>query len=166
MTSDLKILGSGRIIAVCRSDKKGTRKKAVVRGLLRPDWGMEGDAHVGVGRRQVSLLAAESVKKQEQLLAARAPLLPFPSLPPGAFGENLLTEGIDLARLAIGTVLLIGGEAVLEVTQIGKECHSACEIGRLSGECIMPREGIFARVVAGGGVAAGDPVLIGKSPGG
>ncbi len=126
---------------------------------------MEGDAHAGPGIRQLSLLAAESVKKQERLLAARPLRNPIPPLQPGDFGENLLTEGIDLPRLPIGTFLRIGESVVLEVTRIGKECHSACEIRKLSGDCIMPREGIFARVVAGGWVAPGDPVVSGKSPG-
>lgn len=155
----------GSIVAVCRSDKKGTRKKPVLRALLREEWGMEGDAHAGPGIRQLSLLASESVRKQEKLLASR-PRRPLLSLQPGDFGENLVTAGIDLPRLPIGTVLRIGGTAVLEVTRIGKECHSACEIRKLSGDCIMPREGIFTRVVAAGWVAAGDPIVIGKCPGG
>ena len=154
----------GRIVAVCRSEQKGTRKAAVGRAYFKENWGMENDAHAGEGHRQVSLLAFESLKKQRELLKSRRLRSPLPDLQPGDFAENLATEGIDLPRLPIGTKLQVGESAVLEVTQIGKECHSGCEIKRLSGDCIMPREGIFARVLAGGWIASGDPIVIRKRP--
>jgi len=137
----------GTIKAVCASPKKGMRKKNINEGLLVPEHGLEGDAHAGPWRRQVSLLAIESIDKM------RAAGL---KVGPGDFAENLTTEGIDLVGLPLGTRLKIGPDAVGEVTQIGKECHTHCAIYRLAGDCVMPREGIFIRVLNGGKVEVGD----------
>ncbi len=145
------------ITAVCVSEKKGTRKRDVGRGRLVPRHGLEGDAHAGDWHRQVSLLAEESIDKM------RAKGL---KVGPGAFAENLATRGLDLTSLPVGTLLAVRsqdgpgtGESafpLLEVTQIGKECHTRCAIYKQAGDCVMPREGIFARVLRGGLVAAGD----------
>lgn len=139
-----------KIIAVCKSDKKGEPKKNVGSARLIKDFGVEGDAHAGPWHRQVSLLALESINKMvEKGLKAGV----------GDFAENLTTEGIDLVHLPIGTHLKVG-EALLEVTQIGKTCHSKCAIFEKAGDCIMPREGIFARVLEGGMVSAGDSIEV------
>jgi MOSC domain-containing protein YiiM len=119
-------------------------------GVLREDHGLAGDAHAGTGR-QVSLLAAESIEKMQGRGL---------SLGPGDFAENLTTSGLVLHTLLPGTRLRVGPDALLEVTQIGKTCHSDCEIRRLTGDCVMPKEGVFARVVAGGEVRAGDHVEV------
>jgi len=143
-----------RIIAVCRSEKKGTKKEAVKEGFLEEDFGLTGDAHADCcTHRQVSLLAIESINKMRELGF---------DVSPGDFAENLTTEGVDLVSLPIGARLSIEKEVVLEVTQLGKECHSGCAIYRQIGKCIMPREGVFARVIHGGLVKAGDHIGVGK----
>ena len=143
------------VIAVCTSEKKGTTKKPVPEIVLKEEFGVVGDAHAdGTTHRQVSLLATESIDK----MRAKG----F-ELNPGDFAENITTRGVELTSLPIGTRLQVGQEAVLEMTQIGKECHAACEIRRLVGDCIMPREGIFARVIHGGRVKAGDTIKINKN---
>ena len=140
------------VVAVCKSKKKGTKKEAVAEGFLKEDCGLIGDAHADcLTNRQVSLLAIESINKMRSLGF---------DLSPGDFAENITTEGIDLVSLPIGTKLLIGDEIVLEITQIGKECHTACAIRRQVGKCIMPEEGVFARVVQGGLVKPGDVAKI------
>lgn len=141
----------GKIVAVCTSEKKGTRKKNVGEGLLKVNFGIEGDAHGGDWHRQVSLLALESIKKmQEKGL----------DVVPGDFAENLTTEGIDLVSLPVGTKLKIGENALGEVTQIGKECHNKCAIYYQAGDCVMPKEGIFIKVLTGGQVQVGDSVEV------
>ncbi len=143
--------------AVCVSEKKGTPKTEVSRALLIRDFGIKGDAHGGKGHRQVSLLAGESIEKfREELTAAGAA---GDIIRNGSFGENIVTCGIDLTSLPAGSRLKIGG-AELEITQIGKECHSGCIIGKTAGRCIMPEKGVFARVTAGGEVKAGDAVSV------
>lgn len=141
----------GRVVAVCMSSRKGEKKKPVAEASLTEDRGMEGDAHAGSGLRQVSILAVESGRT----LAAKG----LHALP-GDFAENIATEGILLIGLKIGDRLAVGRDAVLEVTQIGKECHQRCEIFRQTGDCVMPREGLFFRVVRGGTVRAEDPVAL------
>ena len=136
--------------AVCISEKKGTVKKPVSEIMLKIAHGVEGDAHAGNWKRQVSLLSVESVDKLRAL---------HPDLPPGVFAENILTEGLTLYELPVGTRLRVGG-ALLEVTQIGKECHADCEIRRKTGDCVMPREGVFATVLEEAAVRAGDPVEV------
>lgn len=138
------------VIAVCISEKKGTMKHPVASAVLKEEHGIVGDAHAGNWHRQVSLLAKESVDKMRAV---------FQDIPVGAFGENILTEGIEVSKLSVGTILHIG-EAVLEVTQIGKECHSDCAIRKQVGDCVMPREGIFAIVRSGGVIRPNDRILI------
>jgi len=138
------------VIAVCTSKKKGVRKDAIPEGVFRENYGMEADAHAdSETHRQVSLLAQESVNK---MIAMGL------DLKPGDFGENLTTEGIELVTLPVGTKLYIGDEVILEVSQIGKECHTACAIRRQVGNCIMPTEGIFGRVLRGGSIRTGDGI--------
>jgi MOSC domain-containing protein YiiM len=136
----------GRIVAVLRSKRKGIAKKEIAIGYLRKDYGLVGDAHTGSGR-QVSLLALESIQRMREKGLG---------VGPGDFAENLATEGIDLLSLTKGQRILIGKRIVLEITQIGKKCPAPCAIFRQLGECIMPKEGVFARVVKGGRVKAGD----------
>jgi len=141
-----------RIIAVCKSKEKGTRKQPIAEGVLQPDYGLVGDAHADCcTHRQVSLLATESINKMRSLSF---------DVGPGDFAENLTTEGIDLVSLPIGTEISIGNEAILEISQIGKECHSGCAIYRQVGKCIMPKEGVFTKVIQGGLVKAGDAIRV------
>lgn len=141
----------GKIVAVCTSPRKGMRKKNVGEGLLVPEHGLEGDAHTGTWHRQVSLLALESIEKMRQQGL---------DVHPGDFAENLTTRGIDLVSLPVGTRLRIGPQAVGEVTQIGKQCHHRCAIYYQAGDCVMPREGIFIRVLEGGPVKVGDDIEV------
>jgi len=141
----------GEIVAVCISKEKGTPKKNVGCALLRTDWGVEGDAHGGSWHRQVSLLAEESIEKMRKLGL---------EVGPGDFAENLTTRGLELVNLPLGTRLKIGEDVLLEVTQIGKECTSPCAIYYQAGDCVMPREGIFAKVLKGGEVSTGDTIII------
>ncbi len=138
----------GKIQAICVSERRGTKKHEVLRAELKEKWGIVGDAHAGDWHRQVSLLSQEKIDEFRSKGA---------DIAYGDFGENLVVEGYDLAALPTGTRLKIGS-VVLEVTQIGKECHSHCEIYQRMGECIMPREGIFARVLHGGCIEKGDAV--------
>lgn len=136
-----------KIVAVCTSAEKGQRKNNVGESVLIKNLGLEGDAHAGFAHRQVSLLAEESIAK----MTAKGL-----DVGPGDFAENLTTTGIDLVGLPIGTRLQAGPEAILRVTQIGKECHDRCAIYYQAGDCVMPREGIFAEVLAGGKIKVGD----------
>ena len=139
------------VLATCISEKKGTRKHPVPQISISENYGIIGDAHAGNWHRQISLLADESVEKMRRMGA---------ELQPGDFAENILTKGVDLKSLPVGTRLQIG-ETVLEVTQIGKECHHDCEIKQLTGKCVMPTEGIFAVVKKGGVIKPGDEIVIG-----
>ena len=144
------------VVAVCTSKKKGTKKEAIIEGLFKEEFGLIGDAHADCQtHRQVSLLALESIDKMSHLGL---------NLSPGDFAENITIEGIDLCRLPIGTIIWAGNEVILEITQIGKECHTACAIRRQVGECIMPEEGVFTRVIQGGVVRPGDSIKIGEAP--
>ena len=136
--------------AVCISDKKGVQKHAVTEITVKKNHGIEGDAHAGDWHRQVSLLGEESVDKMR---------VHFPDLPAGAFAENILTRGLVLFELPVGTKLRVG-ETLLEVTQIGKECHAACAIRKVTGDCVMPREGIFAIVLEEGTIKPGEIVEV------
>lgn len=141
-----------KIVAVCKSEEKGTRKKAVAEGILKEDYGLVGDAHADCcTHRQVSLLDMESIAKIKKLGF---------DVGPGDFAENLTTQGVKLPSLPVGTKISIGKGVLLEVTQIGKECHSGCAIYQEIGKCIMPKEGIFARVVYGGHVRSNDDIRI------
>jgi len=140
-----------KIIAVCTSEKKGMRKKNVGEGMLKIQFGLEGDAHGGDWHRQVSLLAMESIEKMQDLGL---------DVHPGDFAENFTTEGIDLVALPVGTQLRIGEEALGEITQIGKECHTRCAIYYQAGDCVMPKEGVFMKVIKGGRVVNGDNIEV------
>lgn len=140
----------GKIMAVCISEKRGTQKKNIEKVRLIENFGLEGDAHGGNWHRQVSLLSYEKVRAFEEKGI---------SVEDGAFGENLLVEGFDFKTLPVGTRFRCG-EVLLEMTQIGKECHSHCEIYQAVGDCIMPREGVFARVLHGGVIQIGDELEI------
>jgi MOSC domain-containing protein YiiM len=146
-----------KVIAVCTSEKKGTRKAPVPEITIKEQFGVVGDAHADCQtHRQVSLLAVESIDK----MRGKGMELQY-----GDFAENITTEGIDLVKLPVGTRLHVGDEVLLEMSQIGKECHAGCAIREIIGDCIMPREGIFARVTKGGRVKAGDEIkVIGKIP--
>ncbi|MEE9904811.1 MOSC domain-containing protein [Chlorobium sp.] len=142
----------GVIEAVCVSPEKGVVKQAVEEIVLRAEWGIEGDAHAGEWHRQVSLLAGESIDRMREKM---------PDLDHGAFAENIVTRGIDVLSLAVGDRLQAGDGTVLEVTQIGKQCHNdGCAIQRATGDCIMPREGVFCRVLRGGVLRSGMPVML------
>ena len=138
--------GMGKIIGICISEKRGTAKHEIEEAILAKDWGIQGDAHAGHWHRQVSLLSYEKIEEFRKKGA---------DIELGAFGENLIVSGYDFRNLAVGTRFQCG-EAVLEMTQIGKECHSHCEIYKRMGECIMPREGVFAIVLHGGTIRKGD----------
>ena len=140
----------GKIVAVCTSAKKGERKVDVGTAVLLEGLGMEGDAHAGFAHRQISLLAVESIDKMKQKCA---------ELVPGDFAENLTVEGLNLPELPVGTILHVG-DTVLKVSQIGKECHQGCAIREAVGDCVMPREGIFATVERGGRISRGDVVEV------
>jgi MOSC domain-containing protein YiiM len=138
--------------AICISKKKGIVKKAVDNATFKVNWGITGDAHAGDWHRQVSLLAGESIDTVKQTL---------PTLKNGAFAENIITRGLDLTKLSVGDRLQVGDSIVLEITQIGKECHnSGCAIKKATGDCIMPREGLFATVVTGGTITSADEIQV------
>lgn len=137
----------GKILSVCISLEKGTKKREVNSARLIPEWGIEGDAHAGPWPRQVSLLPMEEINKMKRLI---------PNLKPGDFAENITTQGVELNQIKIGDRIIIGEDVVLEVSQIGKKCHSGCEIQKLTGNCIMPKKGIFAKVLKGGIVRKDD----------
>ena len=138
----------GEIKAICISERRGTQKKEIPEAPILEDWGIEGDAHGGKWHRQISLLAVEKIEE----FRARGAEIDY-----GAFGENLIVEGYDLRTLPVGTRFRIG-EVLLELTQIGKECHSHCEIYKKMGDCIMPREGVFTEVLHGGHIQKGDQI--------
>ncbi|MBZ4660674.1 MAG: domain containing protein [Desulfacinum sp.] len=143
------VADNSRVTSLAVSRKKGTRKQCVDHVRLIAEYGVEGDAHAGPGDRQVSLLASESIRRvREQGLQVDF----------GDFAENIATEGISWLSVPVGTRFAIGDEAVLEITRIGKECHKKCAIFYQAGDCIMPREGVFARVLRGGIVRVGDPI--------
>lgn len=138
-----------RIHAISISKTKGVRKDNVTTAVLRPDHGIVSDAHAGQWHRQVSLLAKESIDKMVQRGL---------EVGPGDFAENITTEGIELTALPIGGRLHLGSDVLVEVTQIGKECHDRCAIYQEAGDCVMPREGIFVKVLTGGTINLGDPI--------
>ena len=145
----------GKVIAVCTSERKGIQKHDVHAAHFSVDWGIDGDAHAGRWHRQVSLLSADKIEVFNQRGA---------NVVPGAFGENLVVDGFDFRALPVGTLLRCG-DVLLEMTQIGKECHSHCEIYKKMGECIMPHEGVFARVITPGTISVGDEMSIEKREG-
>lgn len=140
----------GKILGICISEKRGTEKHEIQEANLVKDWGIEGDAHGGKWHRQVSLLSFEKIED----FRAKGAEVDF-----GAFGENLIVEGYDLRALPVGTRFQIG-DVVLELTQIGKECHSHCQIYQRMGDCIMPREGVFTEVIEPGHIKVGDEIIM------
>ena len=140
----------GKVLAVCTSEKKGLQKHDVHSAHFETEWGIDGDAHAGKWHRQISLLSADKIEAFNQKGA---------NVIPGAFGENLVVEGFDFRALPVGTLLRCS-DVLLEMTQIGKECHSHCEIYKKMGDCIMPREGVFARVLEPGTITVGDEMVI------
>lgn len=143
---------TGKIIVVNSSKTKGTKKTAIAEGVLKEEYGLVGDAHADcTTNRQVSLLTVKSIAKMRRLGI---------DVGPGDFAENLTCEGIDLLSMPLGTRLQVGDEAIVEISQIGKECHTGCAIRQKVGKCIMPVEGIFARVLRGGKVRAGDTIKV------
>ena len=153
----IKAEDMAKIIAVCKSKEKGVKKTPIAEGVFKEDFGLVDDAHADCGtHRQVSLLAIESINKMRELGY---------DVGPGDFAENLTTEGIELVSLPIGTQVGIGEEIILEITQIGKECHSGCAIFRQTGKCIMPKEGVFARVIRGGLAKSGNQIKRMRSDG-
>lgn len=147
---------SAKVLSLNVSEKKGVRKKPVEEVILRTEYGIEGDAHASSEwHRQVSILAQESIKKMQDLgLKVKA----------GDFAENITTEGIDVVNLPLGTRLKIGQEVEVEISQIGKECHTRCAIYYQAGDCVMPKEGIFIRVIKGGKLRVGDAIEIESVP--
>jgi len=141
----------GKIKAISISKERGTQKTNVPGAELKADFGIVGDAHSGDWHRQVSLLGIESIN---EMVAKGA------KVAPGNFAENITTEGIELCALKIGSKLKVGADVELEITQLGKECHSRCEIFEQIGDCVMPREGIFARVVKPGSINVGDLIEV------
>lgn len=140
----------GNVIAVCISEKKGVQKRNVGSARFIEDWGIENDAHAGKWHRQVSLLSHDRVEE----FRARGAVVED-----GAFGENLVVSGFDFKNLPVGTKFRCN-DVLLEMTQIGKQCHAHCEIYKVMGDCIMPREGVFARVLHGGTISVGDTLSI------
>jgi MOSC domain-containing protein YiiM len=141
-----------KIVAVCSSKTKGVKKENIKCGILKTEFGLVDDAHADSGwHRQVSLLAMESIEKMRKMGF---------NVGPGDFAENITCEGIELLSLPIGTRLNLGNEIILEISQIGKECHAGCAIFKQTGKCIMPKEGVFARVIKGGPVKTGDSITI------
>jgi len=142
----------GRIVSLNISAKKGIRKKPIKEVLLKTNYGIEGDAHASSKwHRQVSLLSLESIRKMQDKGL---------NVNPGDFAENITTEGIDLPTLPVGTKMTIGNNIEVEVSQIGKECHTRCAIYYLAGDCVMPKEGIFVKVLKGGKVREGDEIIV------
>jgi len=144
----------GKVVAVCRSEQKGTVKKEINSGEIIKGFGLKGDAHGGNWHRQISLLAKESIDKFKNKVKENY------ELNFGDFAENITTEGIKLYDFPVGSKIKIGKKVILEVTQIGKKCHHECKIYQQIGNCIMPKEGIFAKVLNGGKIKVGDPVII------
>ena len=140
----------GTIKGICVSSQRGTQKHEVTEADVRVDWGIVGDAHAGNWHRQVSLLSYDRIREFQEKGA---------DIAPGAFGENLIVEGYDFRTLPVGSRFEIG-EAELEITQIGKECHTHCEIYKTMGDCIMPREGVFTKVIHGGKIKVGDELVM------
>ena len=143
----------GVVLAVCMSERKGTEKRNVNKGYLKENYGLVGDAHASYGsQRQISLLMYESIKNFEEQYNIKIDY--------GGFGENITIKGLQLKNIKEGMKLLIGKTAILEITQIGKSCHSGCVIYQRVGKCIMPKEGVFAKVLRGGEIKVGDKIEI------
>lgn len=152
MDREKKQSTGGTIVAVCWSKKKGTRKSRIPEGIIEENAGLRGDAHADCNsHRQVSLLATDSIERFRRLGL---------DVGPGDFAENLTTQGIDIVHLPVGSRVAAGDRVLLEITQIGKECHTRCAIYHQVGQCAMPKEGVFARVLRGGVVRPGDALRV------
>lgn len=146
---------TGRVVSINISDRKGIRKKPVDEAIIDENYGIKGDAHASSEwHRQVSLLAIESIKKMQAIGLA---------VKPGDFAENITTEGLDLLALPLGTKMKIGKDIIGEVSQIGKECHTRCAIYNQAGDCVMPKEGIFIKILKGGKIKKGDKIVVDSS---
>lgn len=156
-TSEKHETKEGRIFSINYSRTKGTPKIPVKKALLLERVGLENDAHAGSDLRQVSLLSIESIRKQKECAKIKKENL---SLDAGDFAENITTEGLNLADLKLGHRLKVGKQAILEISKIGKECHRYCAIYYRAGDCIMPKEGIFAKVLKGGEISTGDDIEV------
>jgi len=152
LENKLTVQNRGKIVAISISKKKGIPKSNVETAKLIADYGIEGDVHAGKWHRQVSFLAIESIEK----MRAKG----LKTLRPGAFAENITTEFLNLPEISIGTRIKLGNQAILEITQIGKECHDKCAIFVKVGDCVMPREGIFAKVIHSGEIKVNDEIQI------
>ena len=152
LENDNKLEIAGKVIAISISKKRGIPKTNIPSANLIENYGIEGDVHAGNWHRQVSFLAVESIEKMREK--------GLPKLRPGAFAENITTEFINIPELQIGSVIKIGKDAQLEITQIGKECHTKCAIYTKVGDCVMPREGIFAKVINGGKIFVNDIIKV------
>lgn len=142
----------GKVVSINISDKKSVRKKPIKEASIKTNFGIEGDAHASsIWHRQVSLLALESIKKMQAMGF---------KVNPGDFAENITTEGIDLLKLPVGTKITIGDNVEAEVSQIGKKCHTRCEIYNQAGTCVMPKEGIFVKIIKGGKIKEGDNIIV------
>jgi len=142
----------GKVVSINISDKRGVRKKPLKEAVIKKDFGIKDDAHASSHwHRQVSLLALESIKKMQAMGL---------KVNPGDFAENITTEGLDLPNLPVGTRMTIGNNIEVEVSQIGKKCHTRCEIYFQAGDCIMPKEGIFVKVLKGGKIKEGDEIIV------
>jgi len=146
-----RVFREGYVAAVCTSKKKGTIKKPVETVEVVADHGILGDAHSGPWHRQLSLLAMESIDKMKRMGL---------DVEPGSFAENVTTSGLDLLSLPVGTCLELGEAVRVKITQIGKECHTRCAVYYLAGDCVMPKEGVFARILAGGRIRPGDRIRV------
>ena len=144
----------GKVLAVCISEIRGIQKHPVAEAKLRVSHGIVGDGHAGDWHRQISILGIDSVKKLQEKISAE--------LKPGDFAENILVEGMSVFQLPVGTKMHLGA-AFVEVTQIGKECHADCAIRQQAGDCVMPREGIFAKVLKNGIVKPGDEITVAEA---
>ncbi len=152
MNKKIKNIVLGKVIAVCSSKEKGTRKDIIPEGIIIKNYGLEGDAHASsTWHRQLSLLAIESIEKMRQMGY---------NVNPGDFAENLTCEGVELISLPIGTEIKVGKDVLLRISQIGKECHTGCAVFQQVGKCIMPKEGVFAEVLRGGKVKANDKIRL------
>jgi len=150
MTEEVLWMKKGKVVAISISEEKGQKKHNIPEGELIENLGLKGDAHAEPGLRQVSLLAQESIEKMQKMgLQVKA----------GDFAENITTSGLDLSRLKLKQRLSIGKESIIEITQIGKICHDRCEIYYRAGDCIMPKEGVFAKVIKGGKIRPGDEII-------
>jgi MOSC domain-containing protein YiiM len=142
-------MNTGKILAICSSKRKGVPKKEISSGELVEGHGLKGDAHGGDWGRQVSLLEIEQIRVMEEKGL---------KVEPGAFAENITTEGFDLAAVKVGDRLSLGSSAIVEITQIGKQCHTRCAIYHRIGDCVMPEKGVFAKIIKGGSISAGDQI--------